>query len=181
MEHHPTPILFAVALESCEIFEREQEHQVKAEIEAIELKLKRVNRKLEAIRKRKNKDAPEEVEVRWGGRTSCMRYSLPDQSSEKLMSLTLVVYCPGGGTLRLDQFDTMLSTQAVVDRVMYSFKLQDTHTFLEDGQGFVLLTDYSEDLCALYWGQPIIRLVLRVPHEGIEPKPRSSPPHLPAG
>jgi hypothetical protein len=75
----------------------------------------------------------------------------------------------------------MLSTQAVVDRVMSSFKLQDTLTFLEDGQGFVLLTDYSEDLCALYWGQPIIRLVLRVPHEGIEPKPRSSQPHFPAG
>ncbi len=72
----------------------------------------------------------------------------------------------------------MLTTQAVVDRGMSSFKLEDTHTYLEDGQGFVLLTDCSEDLCALYWGQPVIRLVLRVPHEGIDPTPRPSPSPL---
>jgi hypothetical protein len=84
--HRSTPFLFTVALESCKIFEREQEHQVRAEIEAVELKLKRVNQKLEAVRKRKNKDAPAEVEVQWGGRTSCMRYHLPYQSSEKLIT-----------------------------------------------------------------------------------------------
>lgn len=67
---------------------------------------------------------------------------------------------------RLDRFGVVMSTRTLMDLALSSFKLEGKDAWFEDKEHFVLMTDYTEDLTVLFWGQPSIHLTLRVPEEG---------------